>query len=540
MEIPVCRLPRVAPSLNPDFKMDPYLEIPTDLSSRPTWLTRPIWLIASLTTVGLVLRLLFLGRQSLWVDEAYSCARAAYTWPNLVRMVASHGANMWLYYAVLHLWTGLAGTSEFELRLPSALFATATIPLIYRLGTDLYDRRVGLIGAFLLAINTTSVRYGQEARSYALLVMLVTLSSLFYLRSLRRPSLANCASYALSGALSVYAHLFGVLLLPAQWLSLFLLRPGRKATWRLTASALLFGALALPAFARAREHSIQIIGIPTMRLSSVVKLGEFLAGESLVVKGAGATLGLFYLAGVAACVATAVRQKSRRPAIEFLMLLVIVPVTMTIAVSLLKPLFVDRYLLICQPFFVLLVAIGISETLPRPALIATLAIMLALGLHQDYSYYRYFEKTDWRGGVHYIAANARPSDALIIYPQSYRPLVDYYLRQPADAEESPAIIFPSRASLEDYIRSETTPDQIYQLLENAPAIRQQRVWVVLPAELARDMEATMLLLTLRPSYRIVSTPAFGGVRVLLLEKRSTSPSHLRWHFLKRWERGVWK
>ena len=45
--------------------------------------------------------------------------------------------NMALYYVILHWWTRVAGTSEIALRIPSVIFATATVPLVYapQLGT---------------------------------------------------------------------------------------------------------------------------------------------------------------------------------------------------------------------------------------------------------------------------------------------------------------------------------------------------------------------------------------------------------------------
>ena len=49
-------------------------------------------------------------------------------------------------------------------------------------------RRVALIAASLLAVNAYSIRYAQEARSYALFVLLATLSSGFLIAWLREVS----------------------------------------------------------------------------------------------------------------------------------------------------------------------------------------------------------------------------------------------------------------------------------------------------------------------------------------------------------------
>ena len=94
---------------------------------------------------------------------------------------------MSLYYLLLRIWLHF-GQSEFFIRSLSVVIAAATIPAIYWLARLLYDRRVALIAAALLTVNAYSVRYAQEARSYALFLLLATLSSGFLIALLREPS----------------------------------------------------------------------------------------------------------------------------------------------------------------------------------------------------------------------------------------------------------------------------------------------------------------------------------------------------------------
>lgn len=210
--------------------------------------------VIGLTAAALILRLLFLGSKSFWVDEGATADIVTASWPRLIAIITSSHPTMSVYLVIVHVWTSIAGTSEFALRFPSAIFSTFTIPVLYALGAELFDRRTGAVAAAMMTVNLTAIGYAQEARSYALLVLLVTLSAWFFVRAVKNPSLGNCAGYAIFGALGVYAHLFAILLLPAEWLSLWLFRPRRKAMVRLTASAIVFGLLALPNFAIAIAH----------------------------------------------------------------------------------------------------------------------------------------------------------------------------------------------------------------------------------------------------------------------------------------------
>src|SRR4029077_10007763 len=90
------------------------------------------------------------------------------------------------------------------------------------------------------------IRYAQEVRSYALLVLLVTLSSLLFVRGIWRPSWKVWASYTGATVLGIYSHFFAALVLAAHWISLAFLRR-RDVPWRFVAmSACSAGVLLLP------------------------------------------------------------------------------------------------------------------------------------------------------------------------------------------------------------------------------------------------------------------------------------------------------
>jgi uncharacterized membrane protein len=165
------------------------------------------------------LRFLYLVRKPFWFDEAFSVEVARIDWGNFLHLLWWREANMSLYYILLRIWLHF-GQSEYFIRSLSAIAAVAAVPAIYWLATLLYDRRVGLVAAALLAFNAYHVRYAQEARSYSLFVLLATLSSAFLVASLDRPSSRNRSVYAFVTVLAVYAHFYALLLPAAHWFAL--------------------------------------------------------------------------------------------------------------------------------------------------------------------------------------------------------------------------------------------------------------------------------------------------------------------------------
>lgn len=177
------------------------------------------WLALSLVVAaGFFLRIAHLNAKPFWFDECFSVELARLNWNTFLRVLWWREANMTLYYLLLRAWLHL-GQSEFLIRSLSVVFAATTIPAVYWVAKLLYDRRTALLASALFACNAYSVRYAQEARSYALFVLLATLSSGLLVAWLRQPSRQNRSAYILISVLAVYAHLYALLLVVAHWLT---------------------------------------------------------------------------------------------------------------------------------------------------------------------------------------------------------------------------------------------------------------------------------------------------------------------------------
>jgi mannosyltransferase len=396
---------------------------------RTPQLSRRGYALAVLTVAALILRLISLNSKGLWLDEAWSAYWAAETLRHLTKVFLQGAMNMALYHVILHWWSQLVGSSEISLRLPSVIFATATVPLIYALGAELCDRRVGLMAALLLTVNVSCIQFAQQARSYAMVVMLATLFSLLFVQCVKQGSLARYLAYTIAGTLCAYAHLFGVLMMASHYLALFLFPVDRKIRLRLTACLGAIGILSLPLIITRvlGEHS-QAAWIPATSAKSVFHLFTIFSGSGLYwgqVRGLGWVLLGIHLASIAIAVVAA--SEHERPAIGFLLLSVLVPVTIVLLLSIFKPLFEDRYLLICLPFFIVLVARGITRMKPRAVPVGIAVIIVALSLSEDRAFYNGSPLQDWRGATSFVAANAKPGDLLVVFPgYDVRP-VEYYV-----------------------------------------------------------------------------------------------------------------
>jgi mannosyltransferase len=137
--------------------------------------TKSLLVPASILLLAAALRFYRLAGQSLWSDEGNSVALAQ---AGLAEIAARTALDIHppLYYWLLHFWMRLFGQSEVAVRSLSSVAAVLLVAVIYRLGVRLFDRRAGLMAAFVAAVSPFQVYYAQEARMYALLALLGALT----------------------------------------------------------------------------------------------------------------------------------------------------------------------------------------------------------------------------------------------------------------------------------------------------------------------------------------------------------------------------
>jgi mannosyltransferase len=183
--------------------------------------SRAFWLVAGLTALAAVLRFATLGVQSYHHDEIVTASRILRGgFGHAMDAVGFSESAPPLYYALAWAWTQLTGTGELGLRSLSALAGVATVPVAYLLGLELHGRRAGLMAAALAAVNPMLLWYSQEARAYALFVLLCAVSLLYCVRALRRGQRQDVVLWGVASGLALATHYFAVFALAAEavWL----------------------------------------------------------------------------------------------------------------------------------------------------------------------------------------------------------------------------------------------------------------------------------------------------------------------------------
>ena len=497
--------------------------VPSDSARRVHWIT-----LFLLLGAGAAVRFLFLARKPFWFDECFSVEVARIGWGNFLHLLWWREANMSLYYVLLRIWLGLNpyhAQSEFFIRSLSATAAVATLPAIYWLGRQLCDRRVALIATALFAFNAYSVRYAQEARSYALFLLLTTLSSCFLIAFLRNGGRRYWIGYVVISILGVYAHFYALLLLVAHGLALRCFtdtgvsqrpdaQPKTGRSGQLRQAWLTIGLAVFPLLvfvAKTGAGPIRWIQRPGWR--DVFEFYEHLAG--------GNNWALPVLCTVAGMVALAPIRKQlwTRPRdwetnwnacwevwrSQYLLIWLFFPMGLTVLLSFARPVFLGRYLIFCLPALLILVAAGLARLRPWWWLAAAMTGVLLLcgqGIFFVYGYDFDNERDASGAATNFILDHAQPGDALIFHIAATRIAYEFFRSALArentasptfTAKLGPEIVFPYHGTGLDYRDFTGKPTED---LMRAAAHDHPRVWIMLmnngPAD---NPDATTIMLT---------------------------------------------
>lgn len=377
-----------------------------------------------LLTIGAVLlRLLHLTGKGLTADEGFSAFLAGTSPANFRHIIWNGEFNMVLYYGTLRCWLHL-GRSEFLIRLLSVLLGAATIPVVYCLGVRLFQRRTALLACLLLAVHPSDLVLSQRARSYPLVILLVAISSLLFLRVIEKPTWTTATAYAVVSAAAVYSHLFALLVIAAQCLSLGLL-PTTSLPWRkLLGSLLMILVLLVPLgiFSVEKRPGGQVDWVTPLSRS---QLASVLYSFTLTKERS-----LFYVALWVAGIWGGLVKRVHGSAWSywFVITWLFAPPAITIAVSLVKPLLMARFLAVCIPASVLLAGAGVSQLARWSRALAVVLMLLILfhsarGIQNHIRTMRMAE--DWRGASGYLLSHIESGDVVVMEPYR-RHTFDYY------------------------------------------------------------------------------------------------------------------
>ena len=422
---------------------------------------------------------------------------------------------MSLYFLLLRAWVHL-GPSETVARTLSVAASVGALAVVMVVARRLFDRRTALICGLLLAVDPW---WCCSPRRHA-----ATPSVFSSSRPPRRcsPGASRGGRGGVRGpptrsvsALAAYANFWAALVPLAHLVSVAVLPAGRVPWRRLLPTGVGLAALLVPL--ALLIHSTDSSGVNWAAGSSAGRVISKVraAVPHLLIDVAVVLVVIVVVAVVVALRRHPVAQRlvDHWP-IVFSLSWLVVPVAAVVLLSVAyKPLLVVRYLVVCLPPFVMLVAYGLTRLGRGAATAAVVGLVVASGVGLG-AFVSRGSAQDWRGAVAAVAGHARPGDGVVIFAPYNRIPFEWYVHDHRAAETLLHPIFPVGAWSDDALRYDTSITVRTSAIA-ADVAGYHRVWLVLSAQQLYPGPDRALLAGLRSAGLTPSTSwAFHGVDVI--------------------------
>ncbi len=375
--------------------------------------------------------------QSLWRDEAFSVLLSEPGGMTTVRLTASD-YNPPLYYLLLHSWMGVFGKSEMALRALSLLFYLIFIIFFHRLVKTIFKNHA-MFPTLLAAINPMIIYYALEARMYSLYYLLTT-ASMYYFYS------KKWRLYILVTVLALYTHPYTAMVPFLQGIYLFVSRKLNKDSLKVLITPFIFYIpwmfVIFDQLKRTKEMWMYAVDA---NLITAVLGNLFIGFEGTphflwrYMKILSFFLILIFV--------LALKKLKKNDAGSLLMIWVFLPLFVVLSISLVKPIYVNRYLITVTVAQILLVTASIRSL--KNKTIQKVANVIIFSVSVFFLFYLppYIKKVDIRSV--FMEINKLSDNNDLIYAQS--PLV-YFESLYYSSDRSKVFLYnPDKVSLPNYL-----------------------------------------------------------------------------------------
>jgi mannosyltransferase len=386
------------------------------------------YLLILLLLLAIILRLYHLDYQSVWLDELHTLIE---TNPNTSltdvknSILISEVMPPLYYYSIYYVFK-IFGYSTYIARFFSVIMALINIILIYKLGKELYSKKVGLISALFLAVNPFHLFYSQEARPYVMLLVFTLLSFLYLVKFLKNPVWKNALLFGFYSGLMILCHFFGLFVLVSQVFILFLFFILEKRERRISffQKSLVSGLLAIiffipgiEAFLKANEK--KEFWIQPINLDTIVQVFKDFCGNSDFILYFSICAIIYYIIIlIKDKKKTDVETKKNTQLFSFIVLSIWIFLVLAIPIIrsyLVIPMIQSRYFIVLIPAFIIVVAISIEKINNRKIAISIIAIVSLVSLYEiviKNNYYTAINKSQFRETTQFVLKNKNDNDPI--------------------------------------------------------------------------------------------------------------------------------
>ncbi len=389
--------------------------------------------ILTIVAITIFTRLFHLTFQSLWFDELYSmCIADPANSTGVLLSKLETDYHPPLFYLILHGLFQIFPFNDFTARFFVALLGILGVWLIYYLGKEIKNKQTGLMSAFLLSIFYYHIKHSQEVRMYILLFVFVIITSILFLKNIKKANIYYFILYAIFSVLSIYTHYYAFFILLAQGLCLLQLVITQKTdivvfkkfVYTFLAIFLLYIPWIPNIISTGQRHHF-------MDLPNIGYFFEYLYNFT----GKEPLTTLFYVFGLGLFMSNFFGKKDKithlqNPGFLLINYSLISVILITFIVSIFKPIINQQSMIAVMPFIVVAVAVGYQKYKFKTIFLLFTALFISNVINFSFinNYYSKNSKENFKQ-ISKMVEMSVPENSNVLAVSQIADFYNYYFRQ---------------------------------------------------------------------------------------------------------------
>ncbi|MGV8086217.1 MAG: glycosyltransferase family 39 protein [Candidatus Woesearchaeota archaeon] len=407
------------------------------------------WIIILILFLAAIVRIVDISNESYWVDEILTIRQGQAT-ASTLNLYLEGEMHMPLYIFLMWGWIHIFGISEIATRIFSAIFGIFSVYIIYLIGKKLFNKKIGIYSSLILALSPIAVYYSQEARLYSMFMFIVLLSFYTFILYLEKGERKYLIWYIIINILMLYTNIFAFVVLGIH--ALWVLIKNRLRLKEIVIALAISVLSLIPIIMRiAVQYSNFDKSDKSWLLPSIDKIIMMLIHYAggiglLIVECVIIILGIFFCRRKNKVINNNINTKNyttkktknyntknktgntdaeNKNNILILIAWAIIPIIMVFILSIIQPLYHERYLLFTLPAYILIISFYISEFKYSYQKILIILIIL-LSSYSLIIQHQNVDKDNWRSVSKFLKDNVKEDDYLLITPYYHQESLTYY------------------------------------------------------------------------------------------------------------------
>lgn len=382
--------------------------------------------------IGMIYLSLSVLNNNIWFDEAYSVGLANHNIVDLCK-IAAHDVHPVLYYIILRIFVVIFSKSMIVYRIVSLIPMYILLIFGYTHISKEFGKKVGIYFSFLMSFTPILVHYSTQIRMYSWAMLFVTLTAFYAYKVIKYKDTKSWVVFSIFGVLSAYTHyyaLFTIAIINVEML-VYILKKDKNSIKNWRKYAIIQIVAYLPGIITVIMQYIQVVKGFWISISYPSILAQIIESyfKDLIPNKIPLIFSILLCVYIIYKIIKIYKKEKSKAMLAIMPLMTCIFVVLfALIVSIIRPVFITRYMLPMIGLFIFLFAYIISNEDKKILKTVIILGITSLSIYNSYIFLHTVYSNDNNAVKEEMKNNLQKKDIFVFNKIGAGSVVSYYFK----------------------------------------------------------------------------------------------------------------